>query len=332
MNENARFEEADVYAALGMDAPAEQPEVADPAGQAGGKEPEVTDPAGANGVEAAPQGNRQTDGGTVEPSHANAAQAEAGDGHEAGEMSREERARQAQARRERETQARVDAAVKAEREKHQAELKRVFERAGMTDRYKGNKPITTIEEFDAWDKAGQAAGLARRLQEGKLTPEDLQSAVDQSPAVREARELTEQLKARQQAEEAAARKAQFQQMVDKELEEIRKLDPSVASLTDILTREGGQEFMELVDKNGLSYVQAFKLSNGARLAKAQALAAAEGSARSRHGKDHMRTTVATGGQAADVPRETVEFYRQLDPEMTMDEIRKDYARWPKRKD
>ena len=324
-----RFNEADVYAALGMEAPAEQPEAADRAnGLTGENVPETTEPAGAGDQDtdrdALPAKDRSPDRQTEAENDVPAEDAGKPDDTKAepgGEMSKAERARQAQMRRERETQARIDAALNAEREKHKADLKKIFEKAGMTDRYNGNKPITSMEEFDAWDKAGQAAGLSRRLQEGKLTAEDFQRAVDNSPAVQEARAAVQRLNDREQE----TRKQEYQQLVERELEEIRQLDPGVTSLQDILNRDTGPEFSRLVTENHLTFTQAFKLANADRLAKAQLMAAEEGRARARHGKDHMRTSVSTGS-GGEVPRAVVEVYRQLDPDMTMDEIRKDYAK------
>lgn len=241
-------------------------------------------------------------------------------------MSREERARQAAARRERETQAAIQAAVAAERERlnrqHADELKEVFSKAGMTDRYNNGKAITTMEEFRAWDSKAQAAGLSRRLQEGKLTAEDLQKAIDSTPAMQAVKAQAERMR----AAETQAKQQSYQAMVDRELEEIRQMDPSVTKLADIVNREGGEDFVRLVNKNGLSFVEAFRLSNGSRLAKAQAMAAAEGAARQQHGKDHMRSVVSSGANIQDVPRETVEWYRQLDPDLSMEDIRKDYFR------
>ena len=348
--------EKDVYAALGMDKPSQQPEVADPAGQ-GEKAPAVTEPAGAEkktedvraDVGIGPYeatGNRQQATGETDPSTASQSpspahkggledgeseesengQTEAGKESASG-MSKAERARQAKLRREREqneaVKNAVEAALRSEREKHAAELKTVFERAGMTDRYHDNKPITTMEEFNAWDQAGQAAGLSRRLQEGKLTAEDFQKAVDSSPAMQEAKAAVEQIRER----EREAQRKEYEQTVSQELEEIRKLDPSVKDLQDILNRDTGAEFSRLVTENNLTFLQAFRLANADSLAKAQAMAAAEGSARNSAGKNHLRSVVGpAAGLTADVPPQTMRLYRDMFPDWTPEQIRQDYAR------
>lgn len=338
--------EKDVYAALGMD-PSQQPEIADPAGQ-GEKALAVTEPAGAEKEteNRQPQQGAQKAAGETDPSTASQSpspahkggledgeseesengQTEAGKETASG-MSKAERARQAKLRREREqneaVKNAVEAALRSEREKHAAELKTVFERAGMTDRYHDNKPITTMEEFNAWDQAGQAAGLSRRLQEGKLTAEDFQKAVDSSPAMQEAKAAVEQIRER----EREAQRKEYEQTVSQELEEIRKLDPSVKDLQDILNRDTGAEFSRLVTENNLTFLQAFRLANADSLAKAQAMAAAEGSARNSAGKNHLRSVVGpAAGLTADVPPQTMRLYRDMFPDWTPEQIRQDYAR------
>lgn len=336
------IEQKDVYAALGMDAPAEKPEAADPAAQNGENEPALTEPAGqdkqqtggSTAADPAGEGRQIAGAADSEGRQITAARdaegrqitgaADANDSEK--EMPREERARQAQLRRQRQQDEAVQAAVRAERERLQAQhakdLEEIFSKAGMTDRYDGNKPIKSMEEFRAWNSKAQAAGLSRRLQEGKLTAEDFQAAVDNSPAVKAARAAVERLDAREQ-EQARQR---YEQEVAQELAEIHELDPGINSLRDILDRETGQEFSRLVTENHLTFTQAFRLANADQLAKAQAMTVAEGTARQQNSKSHMRGTASTGGMTVDVPRNTVAAYRALDPKMTMEEIRQDYAK------
>lgn len=243
-------------------------------------------------------------------------------------MSRAERAEQARLRRERETQAAVDRAVEAERAKHQEELKTIFSKAGMTDRYNGGKPITTLEEFNAWQDRAQTERLSRQLQNGSLTPETFQEAVEASPAVREAKSYIETQRAREAEQARAAEQAHFERQVAAELEEIHKLDPGVKTLDDILGLPTGQAFVGYVRDRGMSYLEAFQLANMDRMIQARSMAAAQGAALSQTGKQHLRSVISSGGSVPlEVPRETVEYYRQLNPAMTMDQIREDYARF-----
>jgi len=275
-------------------------------------------------IAAGPEGPRNDNNGT----DGQAAGAAGEDGK--GTMSRAERAEQARLRREREQKAAVDAAVQAalqaEREKHNADLKAMFEKAGMVDRYHDNKPITSMEEFQAFQQARQADRLGRELQSGKLTPESFQAAVENSPAFRAAQAAVERLEAREREQTEAANRAAFEQKVRQELETIHSLYPGVTTLEDILALDTGPEFARLVRDNGLTYEQAFRLANGDRIAEARAAAAAEGRARQQQSKGHLRSIGAGGQVSVDVPPDVIANYRMFDPGITMEEIRKDYAK------
>ena len=246
-------------------------------------------------------------------------------------MSREERAEQARLRREREYKAREDAAVRKALEErdaqHEQELKGIFAAAGMTDRYNGGKAITTKAEFDAWQSRAQTERLSRQLKEGTLTPESFQAAVNEAPAVKEAAALVEQIKAREAQEKAQADKEAFDRQVAAELANIHSMDPGVNSLEDILNLPTGQEFRRLVEAQGLSYEQAFKLANLDRILEARTQAAAQGAALRTGGKEHLRSVVASGGSVPmDVPRDVIEMYRDMCPELSMEQIRQDYQK------
>lgn len=246
-------------------------------------------------------------------------------------MSRAERAEQARLRRQREqdaaVKAAVDKALAEERDRAAAQLKDVFAKAGMTDRYNGGKAITSMEEFNAWQAKAQAERLSRELKGGNLTPESFQAAVDNSPAVQAAKAAVERLEAREREQEQARSRAAFDAQVQSELAQIHKLDPSVNSLEDVLNLPTGTEFSRLVTENKLTFLQAFRLANADRMSQAQALAAAEGAARQGQSKGHLRSIVSpTNSVPVEVPRASVKIYRDLHPDWTMEQIRQDYAR------
>lgn len=353
------LEEKDYYALLGLDAPSQQPEAVDPESSKAGENGQgVAAPDGAGyqtaGNPSTAAGDRKTDSSAPPqndkrenwktdssaslPSAQNDKREDGGadddeqkDGDGKGTMSREERARQARLRRERETQATVDAAVrKAEealRKKHEDDMKALFQSAGMVDRYHDNKPITTMEEFAAFQEARQADKLARELQGGRLTPESLQTAIDNSQAVKDAKAAVARLEAKESAEKQAADKAAFEQQMARELEQIHALDPGVKTLEDALALETGPEFSRLVTERGLSFLEAFKLANIDRITAARSMAAAQGAATAQMGKAHLRSVVRTGDVPVDVPQEIVRNYRLFQPDMSLEEIRRD---WQKR--
>ena len=360
--------EEQVYAALGIEKPADKPEAADPATIEGVNEQGATDPAGAE------------DGGTENPSHTGtkkegtnpstavnggppplrAGEVITGDGgtdggadggrpmtattdagtsdahpdgdqnDAKGSQSKEERAEQARLRREREKKAAVDAAVSnavaKAKEAHDAELAEIFAAMGATDRFHEGRKITNLQEFREWREANQAAGLNRKLKAGELTAEDLQAVVDASPVMQQAKATLADIQAREAAAKQQQTKAEFEKIMEREMAEINELDPGVKTLEDAMNLPTGREFVRLVNERGLSYIEAFKLANIDRLTRARSLGAAEGKAQQQHSKDHLRAIGIAGGPSVEVPPETVRLYRDLNPEMTLDQIRADYVK------
>lgn len=219
----------------------------------------------------------------------------------------------------------VEAALAREREQEKGAWKDFFARAGLKNSFTGEN-ITSKEEFDKWSEAFETAKLEQSLKEGKLTPEALDRAVAANPAVRRAEELLRQQEEDRQAREAAA----FRQQVDRELEEIRKMDPGIRTVEDILKLETGGAFQEAVGR-GHSFLDAFKLANFDRLqerrraeAAQRAAQAARNSARS---KEHLLPSGGKAGEASvAVPGDVMEVYRVMMPGASEAEIIAHYNR------
>lgn len=304
---------AGLYETLGVAMPSETganvQEVADPA-ETGVNVQEVADPAeqGANeqGVtdpDASPRDD-DPEGAPAQPS-----------------QTKEQRAEQARLRRETERKAAVDAAVREERERHAAELKSFFAKAGLTDPSTG-KPIETMEQFNTWHQSAQLAAVQKDLKAGKLTPQSMEQLIENSPTM---------LRAKQQldAAETAAKQAraeQHKQLLQNELAEIRKLNPKINSLNDILAMETGQEWARYVNEHNLSYVQAYRLANqDSLLAQARQVADAGAQIRS-SGKSHLKPDAVRGQTAVEVPKKIMDMYRLFQPGWTEAQIQQDYQK------
>lgn len=239
-------------------------------------------------------------------------------------MSKEERARQAKARRERERQQAVDAAVAEVKKQRDQEMVDMLKGMGLTNRYRDNAPITTREEYLQWQADNKTAGMQERLRRGQLTPEDLQQAASTAPEVKA---LQEQMQQMQQQMQAQQQRLAQEQAVQQELAEIRKLDPSIKTIKDVLDLPTGAEFRRLVEDRGMNFHEAFTLANHGRLVQAQQLAAQESAARSYHSKDHLRSVTPNSGTPVSLPKTTRKLYDALMPEMSEEQRRLDYARW-----
>lgn len=237
-------------------------------------------------------------------------------------MPRAERAEQARLRRERERKQAIDAAVAAERRANEERLKNIFAGLGLTDRYHDNRPITNQKEYEEWLDANNAAGLNRRLQNGQLTPKDIQDIVEASPTIRQTRAVME----RQEQERERQNRAAYERMVSDELEEISRIDPSVKTLEDALKLPTGKEFSRLVQENGLTFSEAFRLANEDRLEQIRNRTAREQAARAQASTAHLQSVAAGSRGGVRVPSETMELYHVLHPDWSNDRIREDYRK------
>lgn len=309
----------DVWGLFDLEAPVEdtaqdpQPEgeqeqeVADPAGE-GAQDQEVADPEhdDEDGSEDGQEPNKQPE--DKKP------------------LTREQRAANAQRRRQAEMDEAVSNAVQAALEKERAEnnarWKKFFDQAQMKDQHQNGALIDSLEKAEQWAEQDRLARLQQNLKAGKLTAEDLQTAMEQSPA----------FKAMQQrqtaAEQAAAQQdnQRFTQNVEMELAQIQKINPEVKSLADIIRMPTGKDFGRYVQQYGMSYLEAYKLANHDQLVEQARTVAAAGAKVASAGKDHMTKTTTRGQTPIEVPKEVKESYRVFDPSMTDADIEKDYRK------
>ena len=329
--------EASVYAALGLSAPeaqgANNQGVAAPAEDP--STPAASAPVGANGqgVAAPEAGAGASDPLSLEdPEYAGES------GNPA--QSIDERRANAARRRQQEQQAAIDAAVSAARQEEQQRaadaMKNLFTRAGMRNTFTG-EPITTQEEFDAWQTRFRNEQLQNQLAEGKLTVDGLNELVDNHPVVKQARaamETTQTEAPPASAQQPAASTAAAQPVVDQarveaELAEIRKLDPSITDLGSILNSSTGKEFYENVQK-GYSFLDSFRLANFDRLTTAKAQAARQQAVINDRGKGHMSGAGNSRGSGAlSVPASEMAMFRAFNPNATEADIQAYYNKYMK---
>lgn len=237
-------------------------------------------------------------------------------------LSEQQRRENAARRRKAEEQARIDAAVelavKAERDRAEADMAAFFAKAQLKNTLTG-EPITTMEQFNAWNEAFTADKLSRELAAGKLTPESLHKAIEDSPVVKKAQEIirnSEQETQRRQQEQAKAR-------IDADMLEIQKHNPAIKEVKDLLTMPNFAQFREYVNK-GLSYKDAYFLANRESMAAAQAQAARQQAMNNARSKDHLNPANVQGDGALSVPAEEMKLYQMLMPNATQAQIQAHY--------
>ena len=282
-------------------------------GVEGGKEQEPAEPA--------PEDNQVTEP-EEEPAEVNESDDEPVEEQitETGGQSEEERREHAARRRQAEQQAAIEAAVAAERERMQqqldAEREEFFRQAGVTNPYT-KTPITNMEEFRAWQKEHEERTLQKELESGRLTEETLSRLIDRNPTVQAAREAQAQQAQQVQQEQEEA----FQQEVNRQMEEIRKMDPNVREVSDLLKQPYSAELREGVNR-GLSFLDAFILATRKQELTRTAEAAKQAAINNVRSKDHLRATNIGNRPGATVTGEELKMFRVFNPNATEEQIQK----------
>jgi hypothetical protein len=294
---------------------------------AGGNGQEAAEPAGSDDTETTEAAETAEEQDTETESEDASGEGEAGEktGQGAGQ-SAEENSKYAAARRK--AEAERDLAVQKAREETraqmQAELDESIKALGMVNPYT-KKPIVNKTDLDEYRQRYEVEKKAQFAKKAGMDDAEFQKFVDELPEVKEARAKAEQAEAAQKA--VAAERAK--QEIDRQIAEIREIDPSIQSLADLPKMENYQRFYELV-KRGNTLTDAFRLVN---LDKQQAQTreqAKQAALNQVNSKAHLDRTTTRGAGAVQVPADVVAEYRAFNPDATMEEIRAHWARYQKK--
>lgn len=299
----------DYYALLGV-SPAEGENVQDPA-----------EPAAEATTAPENENAQQIETGAEEQEVAEPAQ-EADEDEGTGDQSADERHQQAAARRERqraEQEAQIESRMKAQ---YEGKISEILNELGLTDPANNNRQVKTLEDFEAWRQGQRTAKLRRDLRSGNLSEESLQTAIMQMPQVRALAEKAA-------AAEEAVRQAEYQQNVGIQMAQIRRMNPDIHTVDDIVQSPCGPKFAEYVRK-GLNFEEAYRLADADGIAKRARRAGLQQARNESAGKSHMRPMSTSGTPSGVVPEREMRMYRTLNPGMTDAEILKAYE--AKRKD
>lgn len=184
---------------------------------------------------------------------------------------------------------------------------------------KKNKELDEIAKsrgFDNW-KELQDYDKKEKLQTMGINDPDafdnvLNDAISNNPIVREAKQILETQKQKEQEE-----------IISHAVTEINKLDPDIKSIQDIIKLENYDEFYGLVTK-GYSLPDAYKVVAFDKIAGKKADNAAQNVIRNIDSKGHLKTVAGNKTTEVVIPDEILASYKKNMPEMTDDEIRKHY--------
>lgn len=327
--------EEKIFSAFGLDpASANNPDAADPEDQGeeqtdpaypqgtqGEREPEPAKAATESETDQEENEEEETDEGEEDEEDDGAEDDADGAGAPGGLQTAEERRANAARRRQQETQAAVNAAVQQalqqQAQQFAAQQQAFFQQAGLTNPFT-KQPITNMDEFRAWKQAQEDARIQAELKSGKLTMETLNQMVSEAVQT-QTRNAAQEAEINRQNAAAQQQAQQFQQDVAAQLAEIRKTDPSIQSVADLLNKPYSNEFYAAV-KRGNNYLDAFYLATRNQAAAQAAASARQRTMNSMASKAHMKRTGINGKAGATITPEEEKMYRLFNPNATPEQI------------
>lgn len=275
----------------------------------GAEEQAVAEPAEAQALgDNVPEGEKEQP-----PSHSEAAE----EAEEKPSQSAEERRQNAARRRENELEQVRKEAYERGRADHKAEMDKTLKELRTPDPTRKGKTIDTTEDLEAYRKAMRKSDM----ESGHLSEEALEDAISNHPTVKAAQA---QLEAKA-AEEAEKAKAAADAEMQRQVKEIAKYDSRIKSVGDLAAREG-EEFRALL-RRGFTFLEAYREVHFAEITAKEAEMQQRAAASA--GKSHLTTNSGRGSGGEAVPESVMARYRQLNPEMTDEDIRKDYNQYLK---
>ena len=193
--------------------------------------------------------------------------------------------------------------------------------AEVAERFKGlsnpitGQPITSAREyFDALD-AQEKLATQKKLADNGIDPELIDKAVNNSPAVKAAALVLQE-----------QRLKEVQTYLEKQVEEIGRLDPDIKSAKDIESSERYPEILRYVNENHLSVVDAYKLTYADKLNERKTAAVKQQAINNAKSQQHLTATEGNvkGSDLKEVPSAIVEQWRIWFPDKTDAQIRELY--------
>lgn len=193
--------------------------------------------------------------------------------------------------------------------------------AEVAERFKGlsnpitGQPITSAREyFDALD-AQEKLATQKKLADNGIDPELIDKAVNNSPAVKAAALVLQE-----------QRLKEVQTYLEKQVEEVGKIDPDIHSAADIEKSERYPEILRYVNENHLSVVDAYKLTYADKLNERKTAAVKQQAINNAKSQQHLTATEGNvkGSDLKEVPSAIVEQWRIWFPDKTDAQIRELY--------
>ena len=201
---------------------------------------------------------------------------------------------------------------------------------GRKNPYTG-KPILTKADFDEYVRAQEAASRADEqsaaedeLKKIGITPEQLEALMGKTKLGQEMRAALDYT--RRQA--ADSHKKAIDDLIAKDIAEIAKYDPTVKDVDSLKKTAHGKEIEKRVASGRYTWKEAWMLENFDAMQSARTDAAKQAAMNAASSKDHLQSTAQRGSGEVDVPDSVAEMYKVMGI-TDKEEMRKSYASYLK---
>lgn len=201
----------------------------------------------------------------------------------------------------------------------------LIRRMGIMDPYTG-KPVTTKAEYDAYRQRAYDERREAIKRRSGLTDAEIDEFINTTPSVQKA--MADAAAARSMMERQ--RREDAKRRIDAEVAKITAMDPEVKTLADLTGKAYSAKLTELV-RRGYDISDAYVVANYQELRRRSADASRQAAYNAQAGKAGMTATKPSGqgDDTVPVPKDVLEMYRAMNPEMSDAEIREDYNRYRK---
>lgn len=178
------------------------------------------------------------------------------------------------------------------------------------------KPIESWEEYADAIEVQQRQAQEQKLREKGIDPSIVDQMVQNSPAMKEAKQVIERNKMEQ-----------AKQTLDNDIREISKFDPDIKSIDDLMKSPNYETVFGYVKNNNLSLVDAYRLANSSKLAVREREAAKQAAINSAKSTTHLETTRGVKKDTESyepIPEAILGHWKEAYPGLSVQELTKKY--------
>lgn len=211
--------------------------------------------------------------------------------------------------------AEEDARKKYEAEQNtiNEEFKRVF---GSYTNPATGKPIESWKDYLDAIEAQNRKAQEDELRSKGIDPAVFDEYINNSPAIRQANEILKQNQIAEAERQLAA-----------DIKTLSEIDPAIKTQDDLFAHPSYAEVLKLVQNNGLSLPDAYKLANYADLSQKHNAAAKQAALNQAKSKSHFERTggvTDTGKDLAPIPDSVLAKWKRAYPDMSIQQLTEKY--------